>query len=454
MTAAVAPAHAPSSSDAQAASPLVARAYFVLSIFIFRGVLDLCYLNYLSISFLDDPITPMPLNFNQWQWLASYLLVIPVAFIVPYDKRNLSGIFYLAALAFLYVPMTSMVGMNDEKSLSALLLVLFAILVSRALIAIPTLSVPMPSARQGFPAAIALSTTMVAVFVVWSIISGAASNWSLNLDDIYLYRKDLSTVLDPGLMAYINLWAQKVFNPFLIAIGLFYRKRFLVIACVLLQFYFFAVTQHRTHMFVPVLIFFVYLLYTRRIQISHIYNMFSMTLAFLLLYTMFVDLEQVLGIVVRRAFFVAASVTYDWIAYFNVNPHVYFADNLLKNYVINSYTGQNLPTLMSYLVFSGPEFGFNVGLVGTGYAHLGLFGVFLYACLIGAIVWFANGLVARGLPPFIAAAMLIEPMRTVWADSDLFTAILSHGILIGLLLMWIHGAQHRPTPVPGHNSTS
>ncbi len=413
---------------------------FLVSVFVFRGVLDLCYFFYLSVSFLDDPVTPMPLNFNWARWLTSYLLVLPIAAIVPHDKANLSGIFYMAALAFLYVPMASMAGMNDEKSLFSVLMVALAIVVTRIWIAAPIVTLPLPDARTGVRLASALSAAMVGIFVAWSIVSGASGSANLNIEDIYLHREDLSAVLDQGIMAYQNLWAQKVFNPFLIAIGLIYRKRWLVVACVLLQFYFFAVTQHRTHLFVPVLLLFVYVLYGRSLQISHIYGMISLALLALLLCNSLMDLDLLLAILIRRAFFVAASVTFDWIAYFDVNPHVYFADNLLRSYVRNSYTGQNLPALMSVLVFSGGEFGFNVGMVGAGYAQLGLSGVLLYSSIIGGIVWLANGMVARGVPVFLAAAMLLEPMRTVWADSDLFTAILSHGVALGLILLWIHGA--------------
>jgi hypothetical protein len=415
------------------------RLYFVFSVYVFRAILDLCYVYYLSISFLDDPITPMPLNVDFGRLVISYLLIAPLAQIVPCDKKNLSGIFFLAALAFLYVPMTSMAGMNSEKSLSPVLIVGFAILVSRMWIALPSPALPMPSSRHGISAAVMISLTMVSVFVAWSIISGAARNFNLDINKIYIYRESLSEVLDIGRMAYFNLWVQKIFNPFLLAIGFFYKKRVLLIVCIFLQMYFFAITQHRSHIFVPVLIYFVYVLYHRNFYIATIYNLIGITLVFLLLVAVYLDLDQLLSIVIRRAFYVGGSVTFDWIAYFNDNPHVYFADNLLKKYVVNSYSGENLPALMSRLVFSGKEFGFNTGLVGAGYAQLGMAGVFLYATVIGLIVWLVNGLIERGLPAFVAVAILFEPMRTAWAESDVLTTLLSHGVLIGMLLMWVHG---------------
>lgn len=100
------------------------------------------------------------------------------------------------------------------------------------------------------------------------------------------------------------------------------------------------------------------------------------------------------------------------------------------------YTGANLPSLMSELIFGGQPFGFNAGIVGAGFAHLGLFGVILYAATLGALVRFVNHLIHRGLPAFLSAALLFEPFRTTWADTDLPTAILSHGILVGTILLF------------------
>jgi hypothetical protein len=423
------------------------RGFFVLSVLSFRITLDLCYIYYLADKFLDDPITPMPLNVDPAQLAISYLLLLPVALLVPHDKKNLNGIFFLAALAFLYVPMTSMIGLNAEKDVTMMLIVCFAVLVSLGWIALPNVRLPMLAVENGPRAAYLLSIGFVAVFVAWSIISGAIHGLSMSLTDIYLHREDSSSVLDAGAMAYVNLWAQKVFNPFLLAIGLFYRRRALVLVCLALQAYFFAVTQHRTHLFVPVLVFLVYLLYSRPFRITHIYYLMSLSLAGVLMASLYFDLDDLPAIVLRRAFFVAPSVTYDWIDYFKANPHVYFADNLLRNYIASMYTGENLPSLMSQLVFSGKEFGFNVGLVGAGYAQLGMAGVFLYATLVGLFVWLANGLIRRGLPVFIAAAVLFDPLRTAWADSDVFTAILSHGILAGLVLIWVYGGTARRRPI-------
>jgi hypothetical protein len=241
------------------------------------------------------------------------------------------------------------------------------------------------------------------------------------------------------MMAYVNLWAQKVFNPFLLAVALLYRRPGLAVICLCLQVYFFFVTQHRAHLFVPLLIYLVYLLYTKPISISGVYVAISGALLGILFASMSFGFEEVPAIIIRRAFFVAASISLDWISYFKTAPHVFFSDSLLANFIHNDYTGQNLPYVMNDLLVSGEPSGMNAGFVATGFAHIGLVGVVGYSILLSVIVAFVNHLIATGRPVFVAAAVLVMPLRTAWADSDLFTSILSHGLLVGCLLLCFCG---------------
>lgn len=298
-----------------------ARLEFLLAIVCFRAALDLCYVFYLANAFADDPITPMPVLFAAEQYALSWIAVLGVASLVPFRKEDLSGVFFLAAMAFLYVPMTSLIGLNYERSIFDVVVVAFAVLTSAAVIAIAVESAPRLASRKWDELGLTVSISAIGVtaFVVWSVASGAVFTVSASLQDIYLHRSDASEVLDVGTLAYFNLWAQKVFNPYLLAVGMFYRRRLLIVVCIALQVYFFLVTQHRSHLFVPVMIYFVYLLYTRRIGIAHIYLLMSGALLAVLtvanVFALF-DVEGLPSILIRRAFFVGASVTSDWLTFF------------------------------------------------------------------------------------------------------------------------------------------
>ena len=415
------------------------RLAFVLAVLFFRLVLDLCYYLYLIDAFGDDEVTPMWLNLQPGQYLMSFASVILIALIVPHNKKNLSGIYYFSILAFLFIPLTSIAGMNADKSIYFVFITLTGIITSLIVteVPMPRLNIPMP--KRGIAVAVLFSSGALAVFFIWTVITGSIFNVNFDLTKIYQLREEQDALLNQGFWGYFNLWAQKVFNPFLFALGLYYRNKPLIVIGLLFQVYFFTITSHRTHLFVPVLIWLVYFLYSRKYSFFHLNLVVAIALLGVVAAANIDGLDLLPTIVIRRAFFVAGSATMDWLSLFESRAHVYFADNLLKSYVSNEYTGQKLTHYVSVLIFNKVPFGFDGGLVGNGYAHLGLLGVVLYAALIGLYVRFMNELIANGVQVAIAAALLFEPLRTTWADTDLPTALITHGLLVGLLLIWMVG---------------
>jgi hypothetical protein len=143
------------------------------------------------------------------------------------------------------------------------------------------------------------------------------------------------------------------------------------------------------------------------------------------------------------SFFVPASVNFDWIAFFLERPRVYFSDNLLAGIPASINEGENLPLLLGDYMASGRRFAFSCGMIDAGFSQMGYFGVTLYAFVVGASVKFVNALFRHGVPVFWAAAVLFALLRTAWADSDVFTALLPHGIHVCIVMLWLIGKPHK-----------
>lgn len=418
---------------------LSARLKFVLAVFFFRSSLDLCYIYYIHPAFESHFLTPMRLEFDLLRYLLSYSIVVLLAMFLPLRNDNLSGVFFAIAMIFLIVPMTVMYGFDSSLPGDAILAGVVAVVAAFSAVAIRIVRVRIPLAKAGQGIATFLALGFVAYFLAWSFVSGAAANINFDFTQIYEYREIAGGLLDVGVFSYLNVWAQKVFNPLLLALGLYRRNRLLVLFALAMQIYFFGVTQHRAHLFVPVLIVMVYWLYLSRISISRLYLIAGTGLLVFLGLTLVANLDAAAAIVLRRAFFVPASVTFDWVAFFLERPKVYFADNLLAAISDSVYSGRTLPFFLGDYMAPGRQLAFNNGIVGAGFAQAGLTGVALYAFLLGLVVKFVNALIRQGLPVFIAAAILIAPLRTAWADSDLFTALLSHGIAMSVIVLWLLG---------------
>ena len=419
------------------------RFAFIASLLAFRAALDACYVYYISPVFETHFLTPMPIDFDVARYALSYLVVASLALVMPYSNRNLTGVFFFCAMMFLIIPMTVMYGFDVSIPTTALIPPLTAIGVAILVVCSRSYYVRWPLVRGGHNTAILVSFVAVLIFVAWSIASGAAANINWDFAKIYIYRELAGEKLDVGAFSYFNIWTQKVFNPLLLAFGLYRRNRILVLFALLMQVYFFAVTQHRLHLFVPVLVLMIYWLYARNISISRLYVYAASGVLAMLGITLALELDAAAAIVLRRAFFVPASVTFSWIEYFVANPKVYFADNLLAGGADTIYT-RPLPLYLGDVIAPGRSLAFNTGIVGTGFAQLGMTGVILYAGILGAIVKFVNALIRQGVPVFLAAAILFTSLRTAWADSDLFTTLLTHGILVSVFIVWLTGKPSNP----------
>ncbi|PWG02102.1 hypothetical protein [Sphingosinicella humi] len=418
------------------------RFKFVFALLFFRVVLDLCYVFYMHLAFGTHFLTPMPLAFDPFRYLMSYVIAIIPSLFVPYDKRDFSGMFFLIVLLFLYIPMTCMFGLDVQKSYTAIIMCLIAIATCFVISKVELTNARLPIFANGEKYAIFISYIFVAYFVLYVFYSGALSNVNFDLEKMYDYRELSTEILDTGIFAYLNLWTQKIFNPFILAIGIYRRNRLMVITAILAQIFFFAVTQHRSHLFLPILVYLASQLYVRRVSISGLIAGSGILIGTLLSVTVVMELETIPSLVIRRAFFVPASITFDWIEFFSDLPKIYWSDGILSFFIDTRYNGQSIPWYIGYYVSNGMEVAFNVGLIGSGYAQAGYFGVILYAVILGLMVKMVNTMIHSGLPAFLPAALLFSPVRVAWADADVLTALLSHGIFVGIVVMWLYGSHN------------
>lgn len=418
---------------------------YVLAAMFFRVSLDVSYIYYMHPVFETHFLTPMAIDFDYTRFAISHLIVLFAASFVPNGKLNLSGIFFMSALMFLLIPMTVMFGFNRQIPIDAILAVLLAIGICYVVINSHFYHVRIPLAKTDRPISMFVAIGFVFLFLVWSVISGAASAINFDLAQIYLYRESAGALLDVGVMAHINLWAQKVFNPYLLAHGLYKRNKAIIVFAIGMQVYFFGVTQHRAHLFVPILVYMVYRLYSSNISLARLFAYSAVAVLGFLALALATDLDAAPAIILRRAFFVPASVTFDWVAFFAERPKVYFSDNLLAGFSSSVYQKESLPLFVGQVIAPGRKLAFNCGMVGAGFAQMGFIGVGVYAFILGVAIKFVNALIRGGVPVFIAAAILFAPLRTAWADSDLFTALLSHGIIVCIVVLWLIGKRRSPT---------
>ena len=80
----------------------------------------------------------------------------------------------------------------------------------------------------------------------------------------------------------------------------------------------------------------------------------------------------------------------------------------------------------------------NNGFVSSGYAQAGMFGVFLYTVIIGWLLKCIDFLSTKSrYPLWFSLILVVNPLKTLMLSSDLFTTLLTHGLLISIMLLML-----------------
>ncbi len=414
--------------------------YIAAGVF-FKIALDISYATYLTDAFANHFLTPFVINFSIFQYLESFIWLALVLLFVPFSSRSAGGLAFFSGIVFLYAPVASIYGMDDDRSRYTLFLSALAIgsayLVS-ATSSMRKVKIALPN--NGRKYLLTLSIFFAVLFLLNAAISGALFGMNFDIGRVYEFRSDLTDTVDIGLFAYTNLWAQKVFTPLILAIGLQRKSAWMIGLALALHVIYFGVSQQRSHLFTPSLVLIAYLLYRKEFSYKDGFVLLGIILLVLNLVVLALNLEVFGALAIRRSLFVGASATYSWVNYFAENPKVFFADNLLSPVVSNEYTRVFLPRLVGDFLRSDMDINFNSGLVGAGFAQLGVVGVVVYGSIIGAFIRINRRLIEAGVHPYIPAAILFLPYRVAWADADLLTALLSHGIIVGTFAVWLFGS--------------
>lgn len=406
---------------------------------VFRFVLDVSYQRFLNPLFKFDS----PINFHYAVEIDRYLLSLLIFFlfvtVIRSRSESVTNVFMFMAAIFVVAPLTSEYGLNAARPLAPVLSATMAMLVVElaSRLRVPNLlsSWTMPGGRT---TAIILSAAGIVYLLVWGYLSGAVEYLSFDLGRIYEFRDRVAERIDRGPLAYLNLWTYKVFTIFLVCVLLQQRRYGWLVMVLACQLFFFGLTSHRIVLFLPLLAIVVWLYLGRINQLDPLPYVAALGLLLALYLYQTWSIESIPEIAIRRAFFVPSGLTFQWFDYFDTHPHVYWADRLLAPFSSGDYVRVNIPRLIGDYLVPGSNSAANTGMIGAGYAQAGYWGILLYAVILGLILSALNMIVHVGVPLWLVAALSIGPLRTAVADSDMFTTLLSHGLGMVVLLLWLY----------------
>lgn len=405
----------------------------VLLLLFFKLVLDLAYIHILSpvYSYLGFTI-----SINSLALIESYIMTFIIGTIISFVIDRPSHFLIWMLCIGTLIPVLSFYAIHSGSRsfmYGMLLSFICIVLVSKLpIIKIGTL-------KGGRKLGIIILTLMVLAGTSSLFAKGGLHYFNLDFGKVYDYRIEVVEIFNTGLWAYIYTWVFKVINPALIAWALWKKKYHLLIAVIALQSVFFAISSHKSVLFYPVLILAIYFAVKKERVFAYLtWGLILVVIISSFLY-LFFDNIWPLSLFIRRVFFVPAQLNFAYFDLFSNIGHVYLSNSILSDYI--SYPFQYKYThMVSIYLYGNPNISCNNGFLATSYMHFGYMGMFTFSIIVGLLLWITDMLVYKRIPIWLGISIIIIPFFTLFTSADLFTSLLTHGIILGLMIIFLFGS--------------
>ncbi len=409
---------------------LSSKIFLIFTLFLYRVLIDFSYIYIISPNY---KYAGLYLELNTFKLIESYILLFVFSLLLKHRVNKPSEFFILFFFSIIAVPLLSIYSLQDKsREFMYMVLLSFLIIISASKIT----QVRIPIIPNGSIIAIAINILTGILLFTWIIIRGGFLYLNFDLLKVYDFRETVAELLFPGKLAYIMSWFGNVMNPSLIAFSLLKKNKALFIVAISAQVIFFAVTTHKAMLFYPALIAFAFL-FGRKKYLGQMIplGLAGVTLVSSALYYITNNILP-LSLYVRRVLFVTADNHYRYFDTFHELGFLYYSDRAWFPKFIEYPFDLPVPQVISMIYYGNIGTWVNTGFLATGYMNFGFLGMVLYSVIIGVIFRFIDYISNRYSPVWFCIAMMIAPIFSL-VSADLPTALISHGILLALIMLWM-----------------
>lgn len=404
------------------------RSALVFSAVLFRFALEVCYALFVSERFAYQGFS---LDFSLIKYVESWLIYISVALTFPASLTKPSDYLMTFIGAGVLAPTLVQYAYSDQSrfALYCLLMGVLFIQIFRN-----GRAIRLPVIRNSQLIGIYLLVAIAAAVSLWYVASGAVAQFNLDLTKVYDFRRPSLDVAGKGFLSYINIWASKVAGPVLLAYFLWKKMYAPAIVVIALHVFWFGVSAHKSILFYPILVLFVWFWFSRTKALSLVY--FGMTAVVVTVFSIYVITGDVLlaSLFVRRVFFVVANNAFAYYEFFGENALVYWSNAFTSSLIDYPYHVSPAELIGQW---RGTESHANNTFLATGYMHAGVFGVALYGFTAGLLFRLIDSIVQRGIPLWVGVAVIIVPSYALIVGADLPTALLTHGVGLCIFALYL-----------------
>lgn len=328
-------------------------------------------------------------------------------------------------------------GLSPEYFLVFLFTVIGVYYVSRLSIPSP---VTIPISHNGV---LSLAVMLILAAVTAQAYFGGMRYFGLSILRVYEFRK-LSAEEVPGIFGYIFPSVSNVLIPIAVILSIKLQKYLLCTVIMGCSVILFGMTHHKAVLFMPFALVFLYHCFSisRKTYIIGYFFLFIsivciVEIVYIRLYLNSNDIvAYISSYVSRRILFTPAMLDSIFVDFFSINETYYWSSSRFGAWAAESPYAVTAPYLIGEKYFSDPAMSANTGIIGSGVANAGIYGVLLYSLIVGALISSLNGY-GRRIGHATVAAVSLVTIFYVMSTTDLTTAILSHGLLLLFVILSI-----------------
>ena len=397
-----------------------------LSLVLFKIVLDLSYYFVVSPVWSHARFT---LDFNSLKLVESYLLLLIIFILMPKSPKKLSNILVWLLILLSYIPMLTIFAFKDEARIYMYAVTAFWVVVF-LLMHMPAISIA-PLKQSGvIRYSLFICLGVVVFFMVYKYL-GLSLNFDLT--KVYDIRSQYGTTGIP-LAGYLFNWMAYIVNPIFFALFVRTRKWLLVGFVVILQILLFSGTGMKTYLFIlPFVLALMWVIrHTNPLAYMGI-GLAGIVLLGMLSYWLIDDI-WISSLFARRTLLVPAQLSFMYYDFFSKNELVFLSASRL-GFFLNYPYHLSPPHLIAEVYFNQPQMGANNGVVANAFMNFGFIGLALYSILLAIILKLVDSCSKR-VDFRVGIAAIAMPAVTL-TNGALFTNLLTHGLLLALLLLYL-----------------
>lgn len=408
----------------------------VMLILTMRIILDLAYMKIISPYWAYSGFVWKP---NFIKIVESYIMTLLLAVLSPHLVKRASDYLVTLLLIIPIIPCLSLYGLRDDPRIYTYMIVICFIIVLRVRQWRIRTFLPV---RNGPMFGLAICLFLLVLSLTERLLMGRLQYFNLDLRKVYDFRSLLSETTSTHAFSYVHTWAEKIASPMLISWSLYIRRRWFLILLLGVQILLFATSAAKAVLFYPVLVIVAFQIFSKQRYPIHLTIIGVIFVIIICSMAVFISGNLLpASLFIRRTMFVPSSLNYAYYKVFSDIGHVYMSNSVLGG--ILSYPFDYGPThLVSWYTKGHTDTWMNTGFLGTGYMHFGFIGMVIFSAIIGFLISLVDSLSIKRIPLPLVIILTITPFRTVFVSSDLPTALLTHGIALCIMLLWLFGSSH------------